>query len=181
MDPIAESDSDGAPDPVAAAARARRRARAETDAAHAEATITSVVAGLAATGARVVVETLGGTSCAGILSGLGSDHVVVSLDERRRTAVRLDVIARVDVVADGDTDIAPIDPTARRGTATLTDLIAELADADAPVTLRCGRADVTGRIRWCGDDVAAVDRGEAGRTYVWLGSVSELSFSSSLL
>jgi hypothetical protein len=135
------------------AAAARRRRHDESAFAAMETTLASVLAGAAAGGEVVGLETGDGHRIAGRIVGLGDDIVVVASDDGRQSVVRVAAIAFVRRSVAGLVD----DRAATRGSSTMLEAVAAFVGTRRLVTFHfAGGASVVGEVAWCGADVAGV-------------------------
>ncbi|HKY13758.1 MAG TPA: hypothetical protein VJM33_02455 [Microthrixaceae bacterium] len=159
-----------------AAVDARRRRRAEAELAAMEASLAMLLAGWAAVGAAVVVETGSGRVHSGRVLAVGEDVVMLEAIGGR-VAIRLSAVGAVSTAAEVVIDSRP----SAVGTTTMLEVIAGLAGTRETITVvRAGGAQSAGEIDWCGDDVACLSTTErGGRLYVSVASLNEVSFSAS--
>jgi hypothetical protein len=170
-------DSELADARLAESARARRRRRDELELQAMESTMRHLLAGAAASGVELVVETTDGRRHPGTITGVGHDVVTLRHPAGGIAAVRLDAVAFVE----SDNRIPFDERPNADGAVTMAELVAGMAGTRATVTMWTGAtSSVTGEVEWCGEDVASVvQRSSRRSTLVYLASVSEVTSISS--
>ncbi len=170
----------------------RRRTRWLTRQAAESTTFASLLGNLAEIGQPITLRGRSGTVYLGSVRVLGQDVMALSSAD-----AMLQLIALSHVVAlEHATGTRPTELTADRATSrdrpTMRQLLAELADDEPEATFTLdGGGSLQGRLRWVGEDVAAISLptphsrsvagGGVGWTYVRLSSLSVVSVRLSAL
>lgn len=150
------------------------------------ASMAGVLLDLAERRETVVVATMAGRRHRGVVTGVGEDFVAMQAPSGTITLVALAGLGDVRVAerAAGPRPRVAANTGDRPGRgalgARLADVLAQAAGGRPRILVQTGPASVVGDLRAVGVDVLTVQTdGDAGPVYVWLPSLSEISFLAS--
>ncbi|MDQ3641634.1 MAG: hypothetical protein M3450_09345 [Actinomycetota bacterium] len=150
------------------------------------ASMAGVLLDLAERRETVVVATVAGRRHRGVVTGVGEDFVAMQAPSGTITLVALSALGDVRLAdrgsGPGSRVAASTGDRPGRGSlgARLADVLAQAAGGRPRILVQTGAASVVGDLRAVGLDVLTVQTdGDAGPVYVWLPSLSEISFLAS--